>query len=86
MKRGYEQLLAQPPRAAQEDILAEVYHVPDILSLVYVKTVEVYHLGECLYARLFMVIADYEYFFCRQCPAIDSNGQQYFFSRQCRCH
>ena len=46
----YKQRLAEPPRAAQENIFAEVYHIPDILSLVYVKTVEVNHLGECLYA------------------------------------
>ena len=51
LKRRYKQRLAEPSRAAQEDILAEVYHVPDILSLVYVKTVKVYHLRECLYAH-----------------------------------
>ena len=48
LKGGDKQGLAEPSRAAQENIFAEVYHIPDILSLVYVKTVEVYHLRECL--------------------------------------
>ena len=33
------------------EILAEVNHVPDVLSLVDVQTVKVYHLRECLYAH-----------------------------------
>ena len=39
LKRRYKQRLAEPPRTAQEDILAEVYHVPDVLSLIDIEHV-----------------------------------------------
>ena len=50
LKGGDKQGLAEPSRAAQEDILAEVRHVPDILRLVNVQHILLYDIGECLYA------------------------------------
>ena len=50
MKGGHKQRLAEPPWAAKEYILAEVYHIPDILSLVYIQHVTLDDVRECLYA------------------------------------
>ena len=51
LESRYKQRLAEPPWTAQEDIVAEMYHIPDVLSLIYIKTIKVNHLGECLYAH-----------------------------------
>ena len=50
LQRGDKQGLAEPARTAQEDIFAEMYHIPDILSLVDIQTVQFLYFGECLYA------------------------------------
>ena len=50
LKSRHKQRLAEPPRAAQEDIVAEVYHVPDILSLVDIQQIILSDFLKGLYA------------------------------------
>ena len=51
LESRYKQRLAEPPRAAQEDVVAEVCHVPDILSLVDIKHIVLSDFLKGLYAH-----------------------------------
>ena len=51
LERRDEQRLAEPPGAAQEDVVAKVYHVPDILGLVDIEHVILSDFLKGLYAH-----------------------------------
>ena len=44
LKGGDEQGLAEPPRAAQEDVVADLHHLPDVLRLVDVQAILLHQL------------------------------------------
>ena len=45
-----KQGLAEPSRTAQENIVAKVNHVPDVLGLIYVEVFTLHYFLVCLYA------------------------------------
>ena len=51
LESRYKQRLAEPPWTAQEDIVAEVYHVPNTLSLVDIQHIILSDFLKGLYAH-----------------------------------
>ena len=50
LQRRNQQRLTEPPRATQENVIAYIHHLVDILSLVNIEISTLNEFGECLYA------------------------------------
>ena len=82
LQRGDKQRLAEPSRTAQEDVLAQVDHVPDIGRLVHIEHTILDDVRECLYAYrqslqmlLFHIFTCYTHFLFSNPPAYASRNR-----------
>ena len=69
LERGHKQRLAEPPGTAQEDIVAQMDHVPDVFRLVHIEVIPIDDLLKCLYAhgQPLQFVLIHAGFFCVSC-------------------